>query len=252
MGWNRLRLVASNVAFNVASIAILFSLAWLGPGAARGARASWSRQEPAPTPEVRPRPEFLVIIDAGHGGDDQGATLSGKLLEKDLTLSLARLLRVELEERGVAVRMLRESDVNVSLERRAEVVNELRPNLYIALHAGAPGQGARVYVPAMPLSPAAGTGPFVPWESAQAASIEQSKAAARVLTAEMRKTGMSVSQMRTPLRPLNNVIAPAIAVEWAIGPQVLKPQQVQKIEVALASAIAAGIAQTRGPSGGHP
>lgn len=193
-----------------------------------------------------------MIIDASHGGDDPGATLSGKLLEKDLTLSLARLLRVELEERGVAVRMLRESDVSVSLERRAEVANELHPNLYIALHAGAPGQGARVYAPALALSPAAATGPFVPWESAQAASITQSGMAARALTAEMRKSGLNVSQMRSPLRPLNNVTAPAIAIEWAAGPQALKPQQVQKMEVTLASTIAAGIVQTRGQLGGRP
>jgi N-acetylmuramoyl-L-alanine amidase len=245
MRWNRLRFVAS--------LAILCAAAWPGLGARHSAKTAWVRQEPAQAaPEVRARPAFLVIIDASHGGDDQGATLSGKLLEKDLTLTLARLLRVELEERGVAVRMVRDSDVNVSLEHRAEVADELRPNLYIALHAGAPGQGARVYAPALALSPAPVTGPFVPWESAQAASIEQSKTAARVLTAEIRKSGMSASQMRTPLRPLNNVTAPAIAVEWAIGPQTLKPAQVQKVEVALASAIASGIVQTREQLGGRP
>ena len=77
------------------------------------------------------------------------------------------------------------------------------------------------------------------------ASIEQSKNAARIVTAEMRKTGISVRQMTTPLRPLNNVTAPAIAVEWATGSQGLKPQQTQKLEVALASTIAAGIVQVR-------
>jgi N-acetylmuramoyl-L-alanine amidase len=213
----------------------------------------WSQQEPAQAPaaEARPRPEFLVILDAGHGGDDQGATLAGKLLEKDLTLALARQLRVELEERGVSVRMVRESDLNVSLDRRAEIANELRPNLYVALHAGQPGLGARVYAPALAPSTAA-TEPFLPWESAQAASIGQSKNAARIVAAEMSKTGMSVREMTTPLRPLNNITAPAIAIEWATGSQSLKPQQMQKLEAALASSIAAGIVQTRHQIGARP
>ena len=222
-------------------------------GASHSAGAAWSRQEPAGAPaQVSPRPEFLVIIDAGHGGDDKGATLGGKLLEKDLALSLARELKTELEDRGVSVRMLRDSDATLSLQRRAEIANEARPNLYVALHAGGPGQGARVYAPALATSPTPAAGPFLPWESAQAASIEQSKTAARIVTAEVRETGMSVLEMTTPLRPLNNLSAPAIAVEWAPGAQMVKPQQMQKLETALASAVAAGIFQARPRIGAHP
>jgi len=51
---------------------------------------------------------------------DKGASFGGKLVEKDITLRLARDLRKELEERGIAVRLLRESDVDLSLDRRAE------------------------------------------------------------------------------------------------------------------------------------
>lgn len=243
MRWNNPR-VRALATFLLCAAITLFSFA----GAKRTVGAAGSLQEPEP----RARPEFLVIIDPGHGGDDNGATLPGKLQEKDLTLVLARLLRAELEERGVSVRMLRDSDVSLSLERRAELANEARPNLYVALHAGVPGQGARVYAPALPMSGAQPTGPFVPWESAQAASIEQSKAAAGVVSAEVRKTGMSTVQMATPLRPLNNVAAPAIAIEWATGPQALKPQQMQKLETALASSIAAGIVQARHQLGVHP
>ncbi|HEY6274052.1 MAG TPA: N-acetylmuramoyl-L-alanine amidase [Terriglobales bacterium] len=201
--------------------------------------------------QVRPRPEFLVIVDASHGGDDTGATLPGKLLEKDLTLVLARELRRELEDRGVAVRMMRESDVYVSLERRAEVANEARPGLYVVLHAGETGQGARVYAPALPIVSASSTGPFVPWDSAQAGAIEESKTAARLVTGELRKTGLNVREMTTSLRPLNNLLSPAIAVEWATGTQVLKPQKMQKLEAALASSIAAGIVQARNQMGGR-
>jgi N-acetylmuramoyl-L-alanine amidase len=245
MRWNSPRVGAMAV---LLLCAVLF---WLG-AARHGVAAAGSPQEPVQTPaQPRPRPEFLVILDASHGGDDKGATLGDKVLEKDLTLALARELKVELEERGVSVRMLRDADVSLSLERRAEVANEARPSLYVALHAGVPGQGARVYAPALPMSPAP-VGPFIPWESAQTASIAQSKTAARIVTEEIRKTGMNVRAMTTPLRPLNNLTAPAIAVELATGPQPWKPQQVQRLEGALASSIAAGIMQARNQIGARP
>ena len=85
-------------------------------------------------------PEFFVMIDPSHGGNDKGATFGGKLVEKDITLRLAREVRKELEERGIAARLLRESDIDLSLDRRAEITNEQRAGLYVALHAGRPGK----------------------------------------------------------------------------------------------------------------
>jgi N-acetylmuramoyl-L-alanine amidase len=235
-----------------AALLLSLSLA-IGYGPMTATAGIGSRQESPPSPlPGRPRAEFLVVLDASHGGDDNGATLAGKLLEKDLTLALARDVKRELEDRGVMVRMLRDSDINLSLERRAETANELRPGLYVAIHAGMPGQGARVYAPALPMAGTASPGPFLPWESAQAASIEQSKTAARIVTAEIRKTGMPVREMTTPLRPLNNLAAPAIAVEWAPGQQGWRPQQMQKQGAALASSVAAGIVQSRAQIGARP
>src|SRR4029077_19316057 len=66
----------------------------------------------------RRAPEFFVMIDPSHGGVDKGANFGGKLLEKDITLRLARELRKELEDRGIPSRMLRDSDVDIALERR--------------------------------------------------------------------------------------------------------------------------------------
>src|SRR5215831_3947915 len=105
---------------------------------------------PSPSPpsrELPKRTEFFVMIDPSHGGDDKGAALGGKLLEKDLTLALARELRRELEDRGIPARLLRESDASLSLERRAEIANEEHAAIYVALHAGPPGNGVRVYMP---------------------------------------------------------------------------------------------------------
>jgi len=104
------------------------------------------------------------MIDPSHGGYDKGADFGGNLVEKDITLKLARELRKELEERGIASRMLRDSDVDVPLERRAEITNEQRAGIYVALHAGRPGRGVRVYTPLL-VNPEQPAGRFLPWES---------------------------------------------------------------------------------------
>ena len=112
-------------------------------------------------------PEFFVMIDPSHGGADKGATFGSKLVEKDITLRLARELRKELEERGIAARLLRESDIDLSLDRRAEITNEQRAGIYVALHAGRPGKGVRVYAPVLTDAQQPLAGRFLPWESAQ-------------------------------------------------------------------------------------
>jgi N-acetylmuramoyl-L-alanine amidase len=189
------------------------------------------------------------MIDPSHGGDDKGAALGGKMLEKDLTLALARELRRELEDRGIPARLLREADVTLGLERRAEIANEEHASMYIALHAGPPG-GVRVYAPLLP-SPPLKSGPFLRWESAQAAALARSKALALTVAADLRKTGMTVSTLATPLRPLNHLAAPAIAVEWTPRTGSSRLGESQKTLSALASAIAAGIAKARGQLGAH-
>src|SRR5690349_19341515 len=86
------------------------------------AAAPTPASQTAPSAENQRRaPEFFVMIDPSHGGVDKGANFGGKLLEKDITLKLARELRKELEDHGIPSRMLRDSDVDIALERRAEI-----------------------------------------------------------------------------------------------------------------------------------
>jgi N-acetylmuramoyl-L-alanine amidase len=209
---------------------------------------------PQTIPEIeRPsQPEFFVIVDPSHGGDDKGAVLAGNRWEKDVTLVLARELRRQLEERGIPAQLLRESDVNLSLERRAEAANQERAGLYIALHAGPPGRGIRVYAPALENTRPATVGRFIPWESAQAQSLGRSNAVGAVVATELRKTGLHVASLTSSLRPLNNLIMPAIAVEWAPGPEELSSSQMQKLENTLASAVASGISQAGSQTGVRP
>jgi N-acetylmuramoyl-L-alanine amidase len=217
------------------------------------AAAGQSGTPPAVDPRTAagtPAPEFVVMIDPAHGGEDKGAILGGKLLEKNFTLALARDLKKELQARGIPARLLRDSDVNLGLEQRAEITNENHAALYIALHAGAPGTGVRVYSSALP-PVAAPVGRFLPWESAQAASVERSRLLVRSIAPALRKKGLKVAVLVSPLRPLNNVAAPAIAVELAAATGAQPPLESSKLRSALASAIAEGIAQARGQQGGR-
>jgi N-acetylmuramoyl-L-alanine amidase len=93
----------------------------------------------------------IVVIDAGHGGRDPGArSVSGEVMEKDLTLALARELRDKLVQRGrVRVALTRDGDSYLTLDDRAAVARRLDAAMFISLHMdSAPNplaRGASVY-----------------------------------------------------------------------------------------------------------
>src|SRR6478672_11758336 len=206
-----------------------------------------------PSPEGQKRaPEFFVMIDPSHGGADKGAIFGSKLVEKDITLRLAREVRKELEERGIAVRLLRESDIDMSLDRRAEITNEQRAGIYVALHAGRPGKGVRVYVPVLADAQQPLAGRFLPWETAQLAALGRSQNVARAVSEELKKKSMTVVSLGVPLRPLNNITLPAIAVELTPDEGNLQSLESQKRQNDVATAIALGIVQVRSQMGVRP
>jgi N-acetylmuramoyl-L-alanine amidase len=169
----------------------------------------------SPTGPVLPRGRNLVIIDAAHGGADPGAKLGDKLIEKEVTLALAYRLRAELEKRGITAILLREGDTTLSFEQRASSTDAARPALYIALHAGALGSGIHVYT-ALGMPPGANIGgAFLPWDTAQAVFMGNSRLLADAIVSVASKKQLPVLEMPAPVRPLNNIAAPAIAVELA-------------------------------------
>jgi N-acetylmuramoyl-L-alanine amidase len=206
----------------------------------------------SPPESHRRAPEFLVMIDPGHGGSDKGASLGGKLLEKEVTLRMARELRKELEERGIAARLLRDADIDLPLELRAEITNGQHAALYVSIHAARAGRGVRVYFPLLTApheQPVAGR--FLPWESAQSGSVTRSQTAAQAVAGELRKKGLTVASLGMPLRPLNNIIIPAIAVELAPEADDSQSLESQKRQNVVATAIALGIVQIRSQLGGR-
>jgi len=194
---------------------------------------------PAPAPSVR---RYFAVIDASHGGDDKGETLSPILFEKDITIALAHSLRQELESRGISTLVLRDSDANLSLDQRAALANADHAAIYIALHAASSGRGARVYSALLPLGND-DRGPFRSWTTAQHAALQLSQSTASAVAAELQKRQIPVRALSAPLRPLNNIFGPAIAVELAPQgsdvSQLTAPDYEQLVTSAVATAIAA-------------
>jgi N-acetylmuramoyl-L-alanine amidase len=81
--------------------------------------------------------EFLVIIDAGHGGNDVGAKSPTGLLEKNLTLEIAQKVRQLCVENGITVYLTRESDKFLTLQQRASIANMSYGDLFISIHLNA-------------------------------------------------------------------------------------------------------------------
>jgi N-acetylmuramoyl-L-alanine amidase len=93
----------------------------------------------------------LVVIDAGHGGPDPGATDAG-VREKTLVLGLARALRDRLlADGGIRVALTRDDDSFIVLQERAGIARELGADLFLSIHADSAGErgevsGASIYI----------------------------------------------------------------------------------------------------------
>ena len=207
-----------------------------------------SNAAPATVPVAR---RYFAVVDASHGGDDHGETLSNTLLEKDVTVALARSLRQELESRGIPTLVLRDSDANLSVDQRAIFANADHAAIYIAMHAASSGHGVRVYTALLPFG-GDDRGAFRSWTTAQHASLPLSQSAANAVAAEMQRRQIPVRMLTAPLRPLNNVIGAAIAVE--VAPQGSDSSQLTApdYQQLVTSAVATAIAATRDQLGGTP
>jgi N-acetylmuramoyl-L-alanine amidase len=98
----------------------------------------------APPPVVRKAPSRkVVVIDAGHGGPDNGMTgpigTPAWFVEKDVVLSVAKKLSTILRARGVDVLMTRTTDTLIALSDRGRIANSNRGDVFISIHVNAPG-----------------------------------------------------------------------------------------------------------------
>jgi len=82
-----------------------------------------------------------IIVDAGHGGVDNGMTgpigPGPKLREKDVTLAVANKLGRQLDAQGIDVVYTRTSDTLIALDDRGRIANRAKGDLFISIHVNA-------------------------------------------------------------------------------------------------------------------
>lgn len=91
-----------------------------------------------PQPVMQHR--FVVVVDAGHGGDNAGCVaFDGHTPEKEVTLALARRVATAITEElpHAEVRLTREEDASLTLEGRVAQANAAGATLFLSLHANA-------------------------------------------------------------------------------------------------------------------
>ena len=81
-----------------------------------------------------------IVIDAGHGGHDPGASASG-ISEAELVLDVTLRLEHLLQREGVEVVLTRRTDEYVSLDERTEIANRNSADLFLSVHANASSNG---------------------------------------------------------------------------------------------------------------
>ncbi|HUO60354.1 MAG TPA: N-acetylmuramoyl-L-alanine amidase [Candidatus Acidoferrales bacterium] len=219
---------------------------------AAAAQPSAQKQPETPLPPPHfdrpapPKSKFLVVIDPAHGGTDNGDAITPDLAEKNVTLALARRLARDLETRGIASTLLRTSDIAISLDQRANSANTARPAVYVSLHASSQGNGVRVYTSMLTVpSPPPDRRSFLPWETAQAAWLDVSNSLAAAVNAACASKSLPVRSSPAPVRPLNNIAAPAFAIEIASpadNPAAVNSGRYQDV---ISAAIAQAIADSR-------
>jgi N-acetylmuramoyl-L-alanine amidase len=196
-------------------------------------------QDLPPADPTAPAGARTIVIDPGHGGDDEGVHGVAGTIEKELTLQVARRLKTALESRvGVRVLLARDADENVPVDRRAALANNNKADLFISLHANAsmkPGvRGAQVLSlnlddykrrgqagagPSKPV-PVIGGGTrvidAVPWELAQIPFTARSALLASLVAQHLADRGVPMFGRATDVAPLGVLVGanmPAVIVE---------------------------------------
>jgi len=78
-----------------------------------------------------------IVIDAGHGGRDGGASYKRKRFEKNITLNISKYVKEELQRKGFKVFLTRSRDKYVKLSKRTKYANKKKADVFISIHANA-------------------------------------------------------------------------------------------------------------------
>lgn len=184
---------------------------------------------PAETPPATDRiestrldPLRVIVIDAGHGGLDAGTHVHG-VLEKDITLNLARRLQATLEDRlNATIILTRNQDRALDIGDRVAIVNQSRADLLVSLHVGfspdATESGGSVFIMkpiSQPSAPEGASLLFVPWFEAYRPGLGASRRLATTLVDRLSEQipEWPFAVREAPLGILASATTASIAVE---------------------------------------
>ena len=198
----------------------------------------------------QPTPRTVIFLDPAHGGPDPGAHLPNNLLEKDLTLAFATRLRAQLSTAGFTLLSTRDADPTVSFptDQRAEIANHAHPAACLILHATSSGSGIHVITSSLQPNTLDDPHANIPWNTAQSASIPQSLALANEIGLALQHAKLPVILSRAAIRPLDNLVCPAVAIEIApLTPSDSEPTPITdaNYQQNIAKAISAALADWR-------
>jgi len=78
--------------------------------------------------------KFIVVLDAGHGGNDPGNIGNG-YREKNIALKVVQEIQAELQKvDGIKVILTRDKDILINLWKRGEIANKAKANLFVSIH----------------------------------------------------------------------------------------------------------------------
>jgi N-acetylmuramoyl-L-alanine amidase len=178
---------------------------------------SQASQPPIQQPIQQPVTPHLavVVLDPAHGGADQGARGSWGIVESDVDLSFARLLRISLEAQGLRVVLTRQANEDPSFDDRSKLANVQHGVIFISLHVSSTGRPGTVRVYSLPQGAAPSRGALIPWDHAQAGFLDMSRKLAELIQIQMaqRFHDSSETPLTAAVRQLRTIAAPAVAVE---------------------------------------
>jgi len=176
---------------------------------------------PTPAPEAAhritlppPPARNIIVLDPAHGGPETGALINDHLAEKDITLALAARLRATLQSHNFTIITTRDNDPagGLTTQQRAEIANHANAIACLVIHATAGGNGVHLFTSA--LAPAERKS-VLPWDTAQAAFLQQSAALQKELNTALANSHLATVNAQATVAPLDNLTCPAVAVEVA-------------------------------------
>ena len=217
-----------------------------------------------------------VVIDPGHGGMELGAKGKFGHLEKDITLAIALKLKALIEKNlAFGVVLTRDKDVDVPVENRAAIANNVKADLFISIHTNGSrlkaAEGSETFFLSSGPTPDEETRrlaylenngsriedhvdkrsesdvKMILWDMAQTAYIRQSSQLADLIQAELnsllgtRNRGIK----QAPFKVLTGVACPAVLIEAAFisNPDEEKKLATDEFQTSVAEAIFRGLSK---------